>query len=171
LSGRRITLGSISVGCRVDFEAMNRAIATHRLHPVIDRTFSFAEANAAFRHFEGREAFWESGDHARLRSLTFLTPCEGGKADFIRGQLEGETAASLGKSPIGNLLWESSLNSRSATAALARSSNARPTARCTGLSTLKRPEQSPSSKTTWRACCTVSDLRCTSASPPRDATR
>src|SRR5439155_14966466 len=29
LTGRRITLGSISVGSRADFEAMNRAIAMH----------------------------------------------------------------------------------------------------------------------------------------------
>ena len=57
LSGRGITLGSISVGSRADFEAMNRAIAMHRLHPVIDRTFPFAEAKEAYRHFEGRGHF------------------------------------------------------------------------------------------------------------------
>src|SRR4029077_8146016 len=33
LTGRGITLGSISVGSRTDFEAMNRAIAMHRLRP------------------------------------------------------------------------------------------------------------------------------------------
>ena len=57
LSGRGITLGSISVGSRADFEAMNRAIAMHRLRPVIDRTFPFAEAKAAYRYFEGRGHF------------------------------------------------------------------------------------------------------------------
>ena len=57
LTGRGITLGSISVGSRADFEAMNRAIAMHRLHPVIDRTFPFAKAKAAYRHFEGRGHF------------------------------------------------------------------------------------------------------------------
>src|ERR1700757_2412626 len=36
LTGRGITLGSISVGSRADFEAMNRAIALHHLRPVID---------------------------------------------------------------------------------------------------------------------------------------
>src|SRR5207302_74048 len=57
LTGRGITLGSISVGSRVDFEAMNRAIAMHRLRPVIDRAFPFAEAKEAYRHFEGRGHF------------------------------------------------------------------------------------------------------------------
>jgi Zinc-binding dehydrogenase len=37
LGGRGMSLGSISVGSRADFEAMNRAIALHRLRPVIDR--------------------------------------------------------------------------------------------------------------------------------------
>jgi NADPH:quinone reductase-like Zn-dependent oxidoreductase len=57
LTGRGITLGSISVGSRTDFEAMNRAIALHGLRPVIDRTFAFAEARDAYRHFEGRGHF------------------------------------------------------------------------------------------------------------------
>ena len=57
LSGRGITVGSISVGSRADFEAMNRAIAMHRLRPVTDRTFPFAEARDAYRHFEGRGHF------------------------------------------------------------------------------------------------------------------
>src|SRR6266404_5765948 len=54
LTGLGITLGSISVGSRTDFEAMNRAIAMHRLRRVIDRTFPFAEAKEAYRHFDGR---------------------------------------------------------------------------------------------------------------------
>jgi NADPH:quinone reductase-like Zn-dependent oxidoreductase len=33
LTGRGITVGAISVGSRADFEAMNRAIALHRLRP------------------------------------------------------------------------------------------------------------------------------------------
>ena len=57
LGGRGMSLGSISVGSRADFEAMNRAIALHRLRPVIDRVFPFEEAPAAYRHFESRAHF------------------------------------------------------------------------------------------------------------------
>jgi Zinc-binding dehydrogenase len=54
LTGRGNALGSIGVGSRADFEAMNRAIEIHRVHPVIDRTFKFDEAKGLYRHFEGR---------------------------------------------------------------------------------------------------------------------
>jgi NADPH:quinone reductase-like Zn-dependent oxidoreductase len=57
LGGRGLSLGSISVGSRADFEAMNRAIALHKLRPVIDRVFPFEEAPDAYRHFENRTHF------------------------------------------------------------------------------------------------------------------
>jgi NADPH:quinone reductase-like Zn-dependent oxidoreductase len=57
LGGRGMTLGSISVGSRADFESMNRAIAQHRLRPVIDRVFPFEAAQDAYRHFESRAHF------------------------------------------------------------------------------------------------------------------
>jgi hypothetical protein len=66
LTGRGITLASISVGSRSDFEAMNRAIALHRLRPVIDRTFLFAEAKAAYRHFLG--AFITEGNQLQAQA-------------------------------------------------------------------------------------------------------
>jgi NADPH:quinone reductase-like Zn-dependent oxidoreductase len=43
----------IYVGSRQMFEAMNRAISLHRLEPVIDRVFSFAEAPEAYRYLKG----------------------------------------------------------------------------------------------------------------------
>jgi NADPH:quinone reductase-like Zn-dependent oxidoreductase len=44
---RRIFVGSVSM-----FEAMNRALSLHRLHPVIDRTFRFDEARTALEHLQ-----------------------------------------------------------------------------------------------------------------------
>jgi NADPH:quinone reductase-like Zn-dependent oxidoreductase len=55
LGGRGMTLGSISVGSRADFEAVNRAIGLHR--PVVDRVFPFEEAPNAYRYFESRAHF------------------------------------------------------------------------------------------------------------------
>jgi hypothetical protein len=46
---------------------MNRAIALHRLRPVTDRTFPFAEAKAAYRHFEGRGHFGDQGGRPVLQ--------------------------------------------------------------------------------------------------------
>lgn len=52
-----ITIRWASAGSRADFEAMNRAISTHHLRPVIDQVFSFAEARAALHHFHNRTHF------------------------------------------------------------------------------------------------------------------
>lgn len=43
-----VTVRGMMVGSREQFEAMNRAIAAHRLQPVIDRVFEFGEAQAAY---------------------------------------------------------------------------------------------------------------------------
>ena len=48
-SARRLFVGS-----RASFEAMNRAIETHKLRPVIDRVFPFGEARGAYEHFEAK---------------------------------------------------------------------------------------------------------------------
>ena len=49
-----VTVRRLFVGSRAHFEAMNRAIAVHRLRPAIDRVFPFSEAPAAYRHFEDK---------------------------------------------------------------------------------------------------------------------
>ncbi|RYF76525.1 MAG: NAD(P)-dependent alcohol dehydrogenase [Comamonadaceae bacterium] len=46
-----VTIRRVFVGSRVTFETMNRAIAQHRLMPVIDRAFAFEEAHQAYQHF------------------------------------------------------------------------------------------------------------------------
>ncbi len=50
---RNVVLRGIFVGSREMFEAMNRAIALHRLRPVIDRVFPFEQAREAYRHLQG----------------------------------------------------------------------------------------------------------------------
>jgi NADPH:quinone reductase-like Zn-dependent oxidoreductase len=47
---RRANVQGISVGSTQMFEAMNRAIAANAIKPVIDKTFPFAEAKAAYHH-------------------------------------------------------------------------------------------------------------------------
>ncbi|HTT97988.1 MAG TPA: NAD(P)-dependent alcohol dehydrogenase, partial [Rhizomicrobium sp.] len=50
-----LILRGIYVGSRQMFEAMNRAIALHRIAPVIDRVFGFEEAKDAYRHLESQK--------------------------------------------------------------------------------------------------------------------
>jgi NADPH:quinone reductase-like Zn-dependent oxidoreductase len=49
---KRANLQGISVGSRQMFEAMNRAIGSNGLRPVIDKVFPFAEARAAYAHLQ-----------------------------------------------------------------------------------------------------------------------
>jgi NADPH:quinone reductase-like Zn-dependent oxidoreductase len=49
---RNIRLQGIFVGSREMFEAMNRAIALHKLEPVVDRVFPFGEAVEAYRYMD-----------------------------------------------------------------------------------------------------------------------
>ena len=51
------TISRIFVGSRASFEAMNRAIATAQLRPVIDRVFGFDEAPEAYRYFMQGKVF------------------------------------------------------------------------------------------------------------------
>ncbi len=55
--GPMIRIQGIAVGSRTRFEAMNRAIALHKLKPVIDSTFPLAKAADAFRHLEQGKHF------------------------------------------------------------------------------------------------------------------
>jgi NADPH:quinone reductase-like Zn-dependent oxidoreductase len=49
---KNIRVQGILVGSREMFEAMNRAIALHRMRPVVDRVFAFEEAPEALRYME-----------------------------------------------------------------------------------------------------------------------
>ncbi|HEX7954759.1 MAG TPA: NAD(P)-dependent alcohol dehydrogenase [Burkholderiales bacterium] len=55
--GPMIRIQGIAVGSRARFEAMNRAIALHRLRPAIDSTFALEKAADAFRHLEQGKHF------------------------------------------------------------------------------------------------------------------
>ncbi|TPI14053.1 NAD(P)-dependent alcohol dehydrogenase [Mesorhizobium sp. B4-1-3] len=52
-----VTIGRLFVGSRSALEAMLAAVATHRLKPVIDKVFPFAEAREAYRHFQQGDVF------------------------------------------------------------------------------------------------------------------
>ena len=54
---QNIRVQGLIVGSREAFEAMNRAVALHRLRPVVDRIFPFAEARAAFEHMAAQGHF------------------------------------------------------------------------------------------------------------------
>ena len=54
---QNVRLQGILVGSREGFERMNRAIASHELRPVVDRTFGFDDAPAAFHHMASASHF------------------------------------------------------------------------------------------------------------------
>lgn len=54
---KKIRLQGIFVGSREMFEAMNRAISSHGLRPVIDRVFPFDEAKQALHYLESGTHF------------------------------------------------------------------------------------------------------------------
>ncbi|NJN56626.1 MAG: NAD(P)-dependent alcohol dehydrogenase [Leptolyngbyaceae cyanobacterium SL_5_9] len=49
---QQATIRGMEVGSTADFEAMNGAIATHQIHPVIDKTFALDQAQQAFEYLE-----------------------------------------------------------------------------------------------------------------------
>jgi NADPH:quinone reductase-like Zn-dependent oxidoreductase len=54
---RQIRCQGVFVGHRRGFVSMNRAIAQHELHPIVDRIFPFDDAPAAFEALAGAEHF------------------------------------------------------------------------------------------------------------------
>lgn len=54
---KNIRVQGIYVGSREMFETMNRAISLHKMRPVIDRVFPFADAVAAYKHLESGAHF------------------------------------------------------------------------------------------------------------------
>lgn len=54
---KKLRIVGTYVGSRAMFEDMNRAMAQHRVKPVIDRTFSFDEAPEALRYLEAGAHF------------------------------------------------------------------------------------------------------------------
>lgn len=54
---QHLRLQGILVGSREGFERMNRALAAHRLQPVVDRVFAFSEAPAAFEYMASAAHF------------------------------------------------------------------------------------------------------------------
>ena len=54
---KSMRLQGLYVGSREMFEAMNRAIALHQMHPVIDRVFPFADTPAAFTYIDSAAHF------------------------------------------------------------------------------------------------------------------
>ena len=54
---KNVRVQGIYVGSREMFEAMNKAIALHKLRPVVDRVFSFSEAPEALKYMESGAHF------------------------------------------------------------------------------------------------------------------
>jgi NADPH:quinone reductase-like Zn-dependent oxidoreductase len=54
---KQLRVHGIYVGSRAMFEQMNAAIATAKLHPVIDHVFDFNQAQEAFQHMQSASHF------------------------------------------------------------------------------------------------------------------
>ncbi|TJW40303.1 MAG: NAD(P)-dependent alcohol dehydrogenase [Mesorhizobium sp.] len=52
-----VTISRVFVGSRTGLETMLRAISAHRLKPVVDKVFPFAEVRDAYRYFEQGNVF------------------------------------------------------------------------------------------------------------------
>jgi len=54
---KNVRVQGVYVGPRETFEAMNRALALHRIRPVVDRVFPFERAREALGHLESGQHF------------------------------------------------------------------------------------------------------------------
>jgi NADPH:quinone reductase-like Zn-dependent oxidoreductase len=54
---QQLRLQGVTVGSRQDLQSMTRAVAQHRLRPVIDKIFPFDAASEAFRYMAGGKHF------------------------------------------------------------------------------------------------------------------
>ncbi|MGW5683054.1 zinc-binding dehydrogenase [Nonomuraea sp. NPDC003754] len=50
------TVRAVAVGSRAQFLAMNHVIDVNRIHPVIDRVFSFDDAPDSYRYYASDDA-------------------------------------------------------------------------------------------------------------------
>jgi NADPH:quinone reductase-like Zn-dependent oxidoreductase len=57
LFGAGAVLRRVATGSRTHFRQLNRAVATHRLRPVIDRVFPFEDLHEAFRYCQSGAGF------------------------------------------------------------------------------------------------------------------
>lgn len=57
IMAKRANIQGISVGSTQMFEALNAALATNAIKPIIDKTFSFEDIKAAFGHLKGASHF------------------------------------------------------------------------------------------------------------------
>jgi NADPH:quinone reductase-like Zn-dependent oxidoreductase len=55
--GVAATVRAVAVGSRAQFTRLTEIVAAHRLRPVIDRVFPFADAAAAYRYYETADPF------------------------------------------------------------------------------------------------------------------
>jgi NADPH:quinone reductase-like Zn-dependent oxidoreductase len=55
--GKCARVEAVDVGSREMFEAMNKAIESHAMHPVVDRIFEFDELRAALNHLKNAQHF------------------------------------------------------------------------------------------------------------------
>jgi NADPH:quinone reductase-like Zn-dependent oxidoreductase len=57
LQFKNASVDGICVGSVEHFERLNQFLATHRIHPVIDKTFAFDESPAAYTHLASAAHF------------------------------------------------------------------------------------------------------------------